>query len=229
MESIAAQGKMKFPPTDYWTFAPEPWWVHYGKDPTRRFTRGGIRYVPADDDIVYTLLGLLAMEELGPDFTTEQTLRVLADAPALRLRRRHAALVNLRNGCGWKLAAERNNPYSESLGGDIRCDAWGYAAAGWPEEAAELAYRDAYVSHRHGGIYAAMFFAATIAAAFAVEDTLAACEIGLTEIPRTSRVYRAASWRSTRRERSRISVTHGNWPKRSSKACTAGTPSSTPP
>ena len=80
-------------------------------------------------------------------------------------------------------AAELENPYLNWIGADIRSDPWGYAAPGWPEKAAEIAYRDAYVSHRRNGIYAAMYFSAAISAAFTVNDPVDALKIGLEEIP----------------------------------------------
>ena len=91
-------------------------------------------------------------------------------------------------------AAEKNNPYPEWIGADIRSDPWAYAAPGWPEKAAEFAYRDAYLSHRQNGIYGEMFFAAAISAAFAVDDPVAALEIGLTEIPRNCRLAKDVAW-----------------------------------
>ena len=69
-------------------------------------------------------------------------------------------------------AAEVDNCFLNWIGADIRSDPWAYAAPGWPEKAAEIAYRDAYVSHRRNGIYAAMFFSAAISAAFAVDNTV---------------------------------------------------------
>jgi ADP-ribosylglycohydrolase len=57
-----------------------------------------------------------------------------------------------------------------------------------------MAYRDAYISHRRQGIYGEMFFSATIAAAFAVDDPIEALRIGLTEIPRSSALARAVRW-----------------------------------
>ena len=67
-------------------------------------------------------------------------------------------------------AGALNNPYLNFIGADIRSDPWGYAAPGWPEKAAELAWRDATISHRRNGIYSAMYWSAVIAAAFAVDE-----------------------------------------------------------
>ena len=57
-----------------------------------------------------------------------------------------------------------------------------------------MAYRDAYISHRRQGIYGEMFFAAAIAAAFAVDDPVEALEVGLTEIPAQCALAQAVRW-----------------------------------
>lgn len=67
-------------------------------------------------------------------------------------------------------AGYRNNSSVQSIAAWTRADAWGYAAPGWPEKAAELAFKDASANHRRNGVYGSMFFAAAIAAAFAVDD-----------------------------------------------------------
>ena len=67
-------------------------------------------------------------------------------------------------------------------------------APGWPERAAAMAYRDAFISHRRQGIYGEMFFAAAIAAAFEVDDPVEALRVGLTEIPRTCSLSKAIRW-----------------------------------
>jgi hypothetical protein len=67
-------------------------------------------------------------------------------------------------------------------------------APGWPERAAEMAYRDAFLSHRRQGIYGEMFFAAAVSAAFAVDDPVEALQIGLTEIPGNCALHKAIRW-----------------------------------
>ena len=104
------------------------------------------------------------------------------------------ALKNLKKGIPAKKAGSIDNPYCEWIGADIRADPWGYLAAGWPERAADMAWRDAYLSHRRQGIYGEMFFAAAIAAAFTVQHPVEALEIGLTEIPRECAMAKAMRW-----------------------------------
>ncbi len=194
MEALAAESGMAFPPEDYWATHPEPEIVRYGVTPVREYLKGGIRAVPVDDDLAYTVLGLLILEEFGPDFTTQDVAKAwLAHLP-MACTAEGVALENLRDGVPAKKTGAVNNPFQEWIGADIRCDPWAYAAPGWPARAAEMAYRDAYLTHRQNGIYGAMFFAAALSAAFAVDDPVAALEIGLTEIPRDSRLAQAVRW-----------------------------------
>jgi len=104
------------------------------------------------------------------------------------------ALTNLKRGVPARKAAERDNPFAQLIGADIRADPWAYAAPGLPERAAGMAYRDAYLSHRRNGIYGGMFFAASQSAAFAVDDPVEALRIGLTEIPRGCALARDVRW-----------------------------------
>ena len=194
MESLARRGKMAFPPTDYWTTHPSPEAVRYDKSTFQDYLKGHISAVPVDDDITYTVLGLMILEEYGPDFTTEQVGEAWVKYLPVACTAEDVALRNLKKGVPASKAGSKNNPFQEWIGADIRSDPWGYAAPGWPEKAAELAYRDAYLSHRQNGIYGAMFFAASIAASFALDSPIEALKIGLTEIPEGCRLAEDVRW-----------------------------------
>ena len=194
MQALAQHCRMPFPPTDYWTWTPFPWRQRYGVSRMEDFLRQNMRHVPADDDIAYTLLGLLILEDCGPRFTTADVAAEWIKYLPMACTAERVALDNLRKGVGWKSAAVRGNPYVEWIGAAIRADPWGYVAPGWPEKAAEMAYRDARVSHRANGVYGAMFWAAAIAAAFVVDDPLEACRIGRSEIPARCRLHADVSW-----------------------------------
>lgn len=187
MERLARTAGIPFPPIDYWPAHPDP-------EAMRDYLQGGIRTVPVDDDLAYTLLGLLILEEYGPDFTTADVAQAWRKYLPVAHTAEQVALDNLKAGVHASKAAEKNNPYQEWIGADIRSDPWAYAAPAWPERAAEFAYRDAYLSHRRNGIYGAMFFAAAISAAFVVDDPLEALQVGLTEIPKDCRLARDIRW-----------------------------------
>jgi len=194
MQALARENGQDFPPTDYWKRVPEPATKRYGLSPRETYTRSRMNGVPVDDDITYTLLGLLVVEEFGPDFTVEDNGKAWLEHLPYACTAEDVALRNLKAGVPAGKAAEKNNPFCEWIGADIRSDPWGYMAPGWPEKAADMAYRDAYLSHRRQGIYGEMYFAAAIAAAFAVDHPVEALEIGLTEIPRNCALARAVRW-----------------------------------
>ena len=143
---------------------------------------------------IYTLLGLLVVEEFGLDFNTVDVGRAWLKYLPFACTAEDIALRNLKAGIPALEAGSTNNPYTEWIGAGIRADPWGYMAPGQPELAAEMAYRDAYLSHRRQGLYGPMFFAATIAAAFTVQDPLEAVQIGLTEIPAGCQLAQHIHW-----------------------------------
>ena len=194
MKALSKENGDEFPPTDYWGYVPEPEAKRYGVSKRKEYTRNGLNGVPVDDDIVYTLLGLLIVEDYGTDFSVEDVGKAWIKYLPYACTAEDIALKNLKKGISALHAGDKNNPYCEWIGADIRSDPWGYLAPGWPERAAEMAWRDAYISHRRQGIYGEMFFAAAISAAFAVDDPVEALKIGLTEIPRNCVLAKAVKW-----------------------------------
>jgi hypothetical protein len=167
-----------------------------------RSQREHVAYMEPDDDIHYTLVALGCLEQHGPDFTWQDVGRFwLARIPIFSICTAEAqAVENLqirstRPG-DWTCAAtpeltrRHRNPYREWIGAQIRADGWGWACAGKPELAAELAHRDASWTHERNGIYGEMMFAAMQAAAFVEGDPVRLVEIGLSEIPRDCRLAR---------------------------------------
>lgn len=154
---------------------------------------GRITEAQRDDDIDYTILGLHYLERFGPGFTSDNVaeawLELLPYHQVFTAER--AAYKNLVGGLNPPDSARVANPFREWIGAQIRADGFGYVNAGHPERAAEFAWRDARVSHTRNGIYGEMWSAATIAATFSVNDIREALTIGLSEIPRDSRLAKA--------------------------------------
>jgi len=164
----------------------------------RACCHGYIERAEPDDDIDYTLLALLLLEEHGPHFSTEDVarawLRLLpagatwtAERAAYRtlLDRMAEQFVN-GEAPGFDLGACSDNAYNEWIGGQIRADLYGWVCPGRPALAAELARRDASLSHRDDGVHAAAFVAALAAALPACGDLDGALDAALGEIPADS-------------------------------------------
>ncbi len=194
MERWAAYLGDEFPLVDYWSQAEQPHEPRLKVSVRHDYTPSKMDGVPSDDDLNYTMLGLLILEEYGPDFTVEDVGAAWVKYLPFAFTAEGIALDNLRAGVPAMQAGALNNPCLNWIGADIRSDPWGYAAPGYPEKAAEMAYHDAFISHRRNGVYAAMYFSAAIAAAFAVDDPMEALRIGLEEIPADSITAREIRW-----------------------------------
>lgn len=160
MEEWAGYTGDPFPPNRYWSQAKDPSKLRYGKSLMQEYTRNGMNSVPVDDDLAYTLLGLLIVEAYGANFTTKNVGEAWLKYLPYACTAEEVALRNLKAGLPASSAGEVDNPYCQWIGADIRSDPWAYLTPGWPEKAAEMAYHDAYLSHRRNGVYGAMFFAA---------------------------------------------------------------------
>ncbi len=166
--------------------------------------RERLAFVPPDDDINYTVLGMLLLEEHGTGFTDDDVreawlrhLPVTMTFGPERTLLLKAGIDTLPGGGapdyhGWVSVL---NPRDEFCGALIRADAYGYACPGRPALAAELAWRDASWTHRRTGVYGAMFVAATIAVAqvWREEDRLGIVETALGFVPRRSRFHAAVA------------------------------------
>lgn len=158
--------------------------------PHKHASRGEWKHALMDDDTNYTVLGLKIMEERGLDFTTAEVgwmwLQNLPYNHVCTAERQ--AYMNLVNVLHIDQVPLYLNPYREWIGAQIRADFWGYCAPGWPEKAAEFAYRDAALSHVKNGIYGEMFCAAAISAALVTNDVDEIIQAALNEVPAQSRL-----------------------------------------
>lgn len=194
MENWASYISDVFPPVDYWSKTKDPISKRYGISQCSAYTKTGLKEVPVDDDITYTILGLLIFEDYGSDFSIEDVGNAWLKYLPYACTAEDIALNNLKQGITAHMAADIQNPFSQWIGADIRADPWGYLAPGLPETAAIFAYRDAYLSHRRNGIYGAMFFAAVIAAAFDVDNIYDTFECGLSQIPKDCLLSNDIRW-----------------------------------
>lgn len=154
-------------------------------------TLGNIEFVERDDDLDYTILGLLILEKHLLDFETLDVGEMWLERFPYHMvyTAERVAYRNLVNGLKPPETALNLNPYREWIGARIRADIWGYVTPGDIELASELAYKDATLSHVKNGVYAEMLASSMISAAFFLDDVEEIIETGLRTIPKGSRLH----------------------------------------
>ncbi|MBR5743416.1 MAG: ADP-ribosylglycohydrolase family protein, partial [Clostridia bacterium] len=148
-------------------------------------------FMPPDDDTNYTVLDAVkVIDVFGRDFTPDDMARVwLSSQPVTAYcTAERVAVMNFVTSVKPPLSAVYKNPFREWIGAQIRGDYFGYINPADPEAAADMAFRDASISHVKNGIYGEMLFSAAIAAAAAESDPEKILRAGLGEIPARSRL-----------------------------------------
>ena len=148
---------------------------------------------PWDDDTNYMVIAQILLDKYGRDFTPKNVMDLWVERQPLPsyYTAEKVALLNYTRGYLPPISAMYQNPYREWIGAQIRGDYFGYINPGDPEAAAEMAWRDASISHVKNGIYGEMFVSAMLAVAAVTDDIKDIIFGGLAEIPATSRLYEA--------------------------------------
>ncbi|MBC8536935.1 ADP-ribosylglycohydrolase family protein [Feifania hominis] len=146
-------------------------------------------FAPIDDDTNYTVLNLKLLLTFGRDFAPNDVLYAWLNwMPAgIVATAERVAYQNAANGILYPESAVHQNPYREWVGAQIRAEVFGMVNPCDPHAAAEMAWRDACISHTRNGIYGEMFTAALVALAMGGGSVRELIEGALREIPAHSR------------------------------------------
>ncbi|MFE5287717.1 ADP-ribosylglycohydrolase family protein [Nocardia sp. NPDC056611] len=141
-------------------------------------------------EVDYAVLGLHLLERHGLDFSPDDVAAEwLERLPFLRTyTAERVAYRNLIDGFAPPDTATYRNPYREWVGALARADIHGYTHPGHPRRAAGAAARDASISHTGNGLWAAMWSAALIAAAFTDHVPASALTAAAAVVPARSRL-----------------------------------------
>jgi ADP-ribosylglycohydrolase len=152
--------------------------------------------MPEDDDLNYPLVALYLLERHGTTLTSADVAEAwLSLLPAGRVyTAERIAYRNLLGGLAPPASARVGNPFRQWIGAQIRTDVYGWASPGRPARAAELAWRDARVSHVRNGVYGAMYAAAMGAAAVVAPTVERVLDAGLAVVPPGSRLAEAVTF-----------------------------------
>ena len=134
----------------------------------RQSCKGFLHRSEPDDDITYTVLALMLLEDHGLELSTADVARAwlqlipagatfTAERAAYRTLLERADLgFTFGTEPGFDLAECADNEWSEWIVGQIRADLYGWVCPGQPGVAADLARRDAAMQHYHTQAMACM-------------------------------------------------------------------------
>lgn len=151
---------------------------------------------PEDDDLNFPLLALQILEKYGREFSTDDVAQAWLDnLPAGRVfTAERAAYRNILDARPVPETATHLNPFREWIGALIRTDVYGWINPGDHWAAAEMAWRDARLSHSRNGIYGAMWAAALASHAVAQPTVSDVLDNAMAVIPQHSRMFEAVSF-----------------------------------
>ena len=128
-----------------------------------------------DDDITYLVLALMMMEQHGIDLTTDDVARswinLLPVGATFTAERDSYLKLIEKSNMAYQFGGPRDftfeeindGEYNDWIGAQIRIDMYGWVLPGKPKLAAELARRDAILSHRDCAVEASAYIAALCA------------------------------------------------------------------
>ncbi|MBC8079016.1 MAG: ADP-ribosylglycohydrolase family protein [Gorillibacterium sp.] len=162
--------------------------------------KGFVTHVQADDDLNYLVLGLKVLEQFGSNFRTQDMAYLWKENIPYGWNwgpehTRYCLLAGLwwdhnnklPEGKEWDDFVALFNDGEELIGAMIRGDAFGLVNPGRPSLAAEMAWRDGRLTHAKTGLYAEMWVAASVAAAFHEQNAVKVVQAGIDQLPQNSR------------------------------------------
>lgn len=194
------QSSGRWPLTEYFTakgVPPEVLLKHpWNKQSAPTCLQENIDGMAEDDDLNYPLIALLTLEKYGRDFNTDhiadQWMKLLPAGKVFTAER--IAYRNLLDACTPLEAGGINNPFKEWIGALIRADVYGWVNPGNPKLAAQMAFRDAWLSHRRNGLYGASMSAAMCAVAMVSKDINEVIDAGVAVLPPGSQILEACEF-----------------------------------
>ena len=157
-------------------------------------TLGWVRDYPRkpntyNDDITYELALLEGIERYGKALTSDQIGLMWTALIPFGWSAEEIALQNLRRGIRPPESGSFNNPYREWIGAQMRGGVVGMLHPGDPEKAAELAWKDACVSHHNNGILGEVYNAVLVSLSYVESDVRELLRKVMSQIPADSEYY----------------------------------------
>lgn len=142
-----------------------------------------------NDDITFEIAFLSAFDKEGYTITSDAIAEEWVALVPSGWSAEDIAIKNIRAGFYPPLSGSVHNPFKEWIGAQMRGAICGMVAPGNPLLAAELAWKDAVVSHENNGVLGEIFNAVFVSLAFVETDIRKIVEQSVEAIPADSEYY----------------------------------------
>lgn len=158
-----------------------------------------------NDDVTYEIAFLEAFAEKGYQVTSKDIALEWVALVPFGWSAEEIALKNIEAGIMPPESGYFNNPYREWIGAQMRGAICGMVAPGNPELAAELAFKDAVVSHHNNGVLGEIFNAVMVSMAYVENDVRKILQDTIDLMPARSEYYQIV------KKAYDVSLKHQNW------------------
>ncbi|NLL92239.1 MAG: ADP-ribosylglycohydrolase family protein [Ruminococcaceae bacterium] len=158
-----------------------------------------------NDDLTFELVFLEEFIKAGNDVKADDIAEMWAARIPSGYTAELIALNNIKNGIYPPESGTYKNPFSEFIGAQMRGGVCGMVAPANPELAAELAWRDATISHANNGILGEVFNAVMVSLGFVESDLKKICRMAIDMMPKDSEYRNVVeyAWKACEK--------YGNW------------------
>ena len=169
----------------------------------KRCCAGMMDKAEVDDDITYLVLALMMMEQHGLDLSTDDVARswinLLPVGATFTAERDSYLKLIEKSNLAYQFGGPRDftfeeindGEYNDWIGAQIRIDMYGWLLPGKPKLAADLARKDAILSHRACAVEASAYIAALCALVPVSSSRVEAVNNALELIEKDSEAYEA--------------------------------------
>lgn len=161
----------------------EPFECYKGVVEVDYYTKDISNGAAPNDDLDLQLVWLVAAEKYGKQIDEQILAEYWLSYIVPNWSEYGASKNNLSIGIRPPISGIYNNHNKNSNGSFIRAEIWACLNPGDPEAAVKYAYKDACVDHTDEGVWATLFCAAMLSAAFVENDINKLIDIGLSYIP----------------------------------------------
>ncbi len=146
-----------------------------------------------NDDLELQLVWMVALERYGISLNSQHLAKYWLENIKHGCDEYSVAIRNVRRGIMPPASGWEDNYFADGMGAAIRSEIWAAVFPGRPDAAGYFAVSDATVDHWGDGVWSEVFLAMAESRLFIESDMPAALKYALSQLPQSTRLYKAIS------------------------------------